>query len=107
MCEVVQNIVNFTPRATATPTSSNKVETNENKTPAPTITSMELTKRGTLDAKALHSLYCALFPIEYKCVSSYETAKVIWYRIHVTFKGTDKVEKQRQISSLENINPSR
>jgi len=59
------------------------------------MTQEEITKRQTLDAKAIYSIYCALSPTEYNRISSCSTAKEVWDRLHITYKRTDRVKETR------------
>lgn len=66
-----------------------------------TISDADILKREALDAKAVYSLYCALSPSEYNRISSCETAKEIWDRLHVTYEGTDRVKETKIIILLQ------
>lgn len=59
------------------------------------MTQEKITKRQALDTKAIYSLYCALSPTEYNKLSSCETAKEVWDRLHITYEGTDRVKETR------------
>lgn len=105
--EVVQSGVNPTPSPTTTLAASNTGDTNENWTPATTISPTKLAKREALDAKAFYSLYCALSLAEYNHISSYETTKEYGIDFKSPSKELTESRKQKQISSLANTNPSR
>ena len=48
-----------------------------------------------LNAKAKHTLYCALHPSEFNRISSCDTAKQIWDKLKVTHEGTNQVKQSR------------
>ncbi|GAV80026.1 UBN2 domain-containing protein [Cephalotus follicularis] len=56
-------------------------------------------KKLEMNAKAIHMIFYALSPNEYNRVSSCYSAKEIWDRLEVTYKGTDQI-KESKISML-------
>ena len=48
-----------------------------------------------MNAKAKHTLYCALHPSEFNRISSCDTAKQIWDKLEVTYEGTNQVKESR------------
>ena len=52
-------------------------------------------KMVQLNAKAKHTLYCALHPSEFNRISSCDTAKQIWDKLEVTHEGTNQVKESR------------
>ena len=57
------------------------------------------TKMAQLNAKAMHTLFCALGPNEYNRVSLCDSAKEIWDKLAITHEGTNQV-KESKISML-------
>ncbi|XP_022725016.1 uncharacterized protein LOC111281557 [Durio zibethinus] len=56
-------------------------------------------KMAQLNAKEMHTFFCALRPCEYNRVSLCENVKEIWDKLAVTYKGTNQV-KETKISIL-------
>ena len=52
-------------------------------------------KLAQLNAKAMHTLFCALGENEYIKVSLCENAKEIWDKLQVSHKGTDRVNETK------------
>uniref|UniRef100_A0A2C9UAP2 UBN2 domain-containing protein n=1 Tax=Manihot esculenta TaxID=3983 RepID=A0A2C9UAP2_MANES len=52
-------------------------------------------KKISANAKTLNILHCALNVIEYNHVSCYESAKEVWDKLEVTYKGTNQVKKSK------------
>ena len=48
-----------------------------------------------LNAKAKHTLYCALHPNEFNRISSCNMVKQIWDKLEVTHEGTNQVKESR------------
>jgi len=85
--DVVEKLIN--PKATSTSERGKEVVDVDE------ITQVEITKRQTLDAKAIYSLYCALSPTKYNQISSCETTKEVWDRLHVTYEGINRVKETK------------
>ncbi|XP_070036116.1 uncharacterized protein [Nicotiana tomentosiformis] len=49
----------------------------------------------TVNSKAKNLLYNTISGEEYKKISSYETAKEMWYKLEVTYEGTNNVKETR------------
>ena len=45
-------------------------------------------KKVQVNYKAINTLYCALNPTEFNCISTSKTAKEIWDKLKVTHEGT-------------------
>lgn len=75
--------------------SPNSSSSKEISSDADLQTQSELKKRQDTDAKAIHSLYCALSTSEYNRISSCDSAKEIWDILSVTYEGTDRVKETR------------
>ncbi|KAK8264230.1 hypothetical protein V6Z12_D12G095400, partial [Gossypium hirsutum] len=56
-------------------------------------------KKLQLNAKVMHTLFCALGSNEYNRVSLYDNVKEIWDKLKVTHEGTRRV-KESKISLL-------
>ncbi|VFR00751.1 unnamed protein product, partial [Cuscuta campestris] len=46
-------------------------------------------------AKAINMLYCAVNPDDYRKISCCTTAKEMWYKLEVTYEGTDQVREAK------------
>ena len=54
------------------------------------------TKMAQLNAKAMHTLFCALGPNEYNRVSLCDSAKEIWDKLAITHEGTNQVKESNK-----------
>ncbi|XP_022760867.1 uncharacterized protein LOC111307085 [Durio zibethinus] len=52
-------------------------------------------KMAQLNAKAMHTLFCALGPNEYNRISLCENVKEIWDKLAITHKGTNQVKETK------------
>ena len=54
------------------------------------------TKMAQLNAKAMHTLFCALGPDEYKRVSLCDNAKEMWDKLAITHEGTNQAKESKK-----------